>query len=122
MSSALEREAGFTLIEILVVITVIAILAGLVSPLVFRNVGDAKTTAAKAQIESFADRWAGMAAAVRIAASAEQALTSGEKRRIVDAFLQEFPDVNPRELSRRLGVSHVYIWQRRLKLMYKRAT
>lgn len=42
---------GFTLIEILVVITVIAILAGLVTPMVFRNVGDAKATAAKAQIE-----------------------------------------------------------------------
>lgn len=44
---------GFTLIEILVVITVIAILAGLVSPMVFRNVGDAKVTAARAQIETF---------------------------------------------------------------------
>ncbi len=43
---------GFTLIEILVVITVIAILAGLVSPMVFRNVGDAKATAARAQIEA----------------------------------------------------------------------
>lgn len=42
---------GFTLIEILVVITVIAILAGLVSPMVFRNVGDAKVAAARAQIE-----------------------------------------------------------------------
>jgi general secretion pathway protein G len=37
----------------LVVIVVIAILAGLVGPLVFRNVGDAKVSAAKAQIEIF---------------------------------------------------------------------
>jgi general secretion pathway protein G len=44
---------GFTLLEILVTITVIAILAGLVSPMVFRNVGDAKVTAAQAQIETF---------------------------------------------------------------------
>lgn len=44
---------GFTLIEILVVITVIAILAGLVSPMIFRNVGDAKVTAARSQIETF---------------------------------------------------------------------
>jgi general secretion pathway protein G len=44
---------GFTLIEILVVITVIAILAGLVAPEVFHNVGDARSAAAKAQLESF---------------------------------------------------------------------
>lgn len=45
-------QSAFTLIEILVTITVIAILAGLVSPMIFRNVGDAKVTAAQAQIET----------------------------------------------------------------------
>lgn len=49
----LTASRGFTLIEILVTITVIAILAGLVSPMIFRNVGDAKVTAAGAQIETF---------------------------------------------------------------------
>ncbi len=47
------RRGGFTLIELLVVIVVIAVLAGLVGPMVFRNVGDAKVTAAKAQLELF---------------------------------------------------------------------
>lgn len=47
-------EQGFTLIEILVVIAVVSILASLVSPMVFRNVGDAKTSTARAQIEIFA--------------------------------------------------------------------
>jgi general secretion pathway protein G len=42
---------GFTLLELLVVISVIAILAALVSPMIFRNVGDAKVAATKAQVE-----------------------------------------------------------------------
>lgn len=49
----LRWRPGFTLIELLVVIVVISLLAGLVGPLVFRNVGDAKVSAAKAQIELF---------------------------------------------------------------------
>jgi general secretion pathway protein G len=48
-----RTDRGFTLIEILVVITVIAILASLVTPMVFRNVGDAKSSAARTQIEIF---------------------------------------------------------------------
>jgi general secretion pathway protein G len=38
-------------LELLVVITVISILAAVVSPMIFRNVGDAKVSATKAQIE-----------------------------------------------------------------------
>ena len=53
MWSSKSRRSGFTLIEILVVITVIAILASLVTPMVFRNVGDAKVSAARAQVEIF---------------------------------------------------------------------
>jgi general secretion pathway protein G len=44
---------GFTLIEMMVVIVVIALLAGLVGPMVFGHVGEAKTQAARAQIELF---------------------------------------------------------------------
>jgi general secretion pathway protein G len=44
-------RAGFTLIEILVVIAVIAILAALVAPSVFQHVGTAKDASARSQIE-----------------------------------------------------------------------
>ena len=46
-----RRRRGFTLIEILVVIVVIAILATLVAPNVFQHVGAAKAATAKSQIE-----------------------------------------------------------------------
>ena len=46
-----HRRAGFTLIEILVVILVLGVLAALVAPNVFQHVGASKTTAAKSQLE-----------------------------------------------------------------------
>ena len=44
---------GFTLMEVLVVVVVIAILATLVAPNIFRNVGDARAATARTQIETF---------------------------------------------------------------------
>jgi len=44
-------RSGFTLIEILVVIAVIAMLAALVAPNVFQHVGTAKDATARSQIE-----------------------------------------------------------------------
>ena len=42
---------GFTLIEVMVVIVVITLLAALVAPNVFRNLGTAKEGAARSQME-----------------------------------------------------------------------
>lgn len=47
----MRSKNGFTLVEILVVIIVIALLATLVAPNVFRHVGRAKDTTARAQVE-----------------------------------------------------------------------
>lgn len=44
---------GFTLLELIVVVAIIATLAAVVAPAIFRNVGDAKQSAAKSQLEMF---------------------------------------------------------------------
>lgn len=47
----MRSRSGFTLIEILVVIVVIGLLAGLVAPNVFRHVATAKGATARSQME-----------------------------------------------------------------------
>jgi general secretion pathway protein G len=50
--AARQAEQGFTLVEILVVITIIALIMGLVGPRVLNYLGEAKSKTAKIQIES----------------------------------------------------------------------
>ena len=48
-----KRGRGFSLIELLVVLVILGLLAGLVGPQVMRYVGDSKTETARLQIEDF---------------------------------------------------------------------
>jgi general secretion pathway protein G len=52
--SAREGEGGFTLVEMLVVITIIALIMALVGPRVLNYLTESKVKTAKIQIESFA--------------------------------------------------------------------
>src|SRR5215217_2143179 len=51
--AARRGERGFTLVEILVVITIIGLIMALVGPRVLNYLGESKAKAAKIQIESF---------------------------------------------------------------------
>lgn len=53
-AAAGRGEAGFTLVEILVVITIIGLIMGLVGPRVLNYLTESKIKAARIQIESFA--------------------------------------------------------------------
>lgn len=53
LPNGVSPRRGFTLLELLVVLAIIATLVGLVAPSIFRNVGDAKADAAKSQLEIF---------------------------------------------------------------------
>ncbi len=46
-----QTEKGFTLLELLVVLGIIAMLAGIVGPQVMKHMGASKTKAAKVQVE-----------------------------------------------------------------------
>lgn len=52
-ATRLRGEAGFTLMELMIVVVIISILAALVVPNMMRSVDDANVAAAKAQIQSF---------------------------------------------------------------------
>ncbi len=51
MNHSLKNRQGFTLLELLVVLGIIAMLAGIVGPQVMKHMGTAKLKAAKVQIE-----------------------------------------------------------------------
>lgn len=51
--TAVDREAGFTLLEVLVVLVIIGLLAGIVAPKFFSQVGKSEVRVARAQMEAF---------------------------------------------------------------------
>lgn len=48
-----HSEAGFTLMELLVVLVIVGLLAALVGPTIYQRISPAKSTVARAQIENF---------------------------------------------------------------------
>lgn len=53
MPSVERREGGFTMVELLVVLAIVALLTALVAPSIFQQLKPARRTAAAAQIDNF---------------------------------------------------------------------
>jgi general secretion pathway protein G len=71
-----SRTRGFTLLELLVVMVIIGLLAGIVAPQYFSQLGKSNTKVAKAQIESFGQALDQYRLDVGRYPSAEQGLTA----------------------------------------------
>jgi len=52
MTNTLRRRSGFTLLELVVVIIVLGLLAGIVAPQIINRLSEAKSTTARTQIEA----------------------------------------------------------------------
>ena len=74
MTQPVTKEAGFTLLELLVVIVIIGLLAGYVAPRYFAQVGKSEVQVARAQIDSLEKALDQYRLDVRHYPSAEQGL------------------------------------------------
>ena len=60
MRSVLNNRRGFTLIEIVIAVAIVAIFAAAISPMVFRHLEDAKISKAQSEAETIATARAGL--------------------------------------------------------------
>jgi hypothetical protein len=68
----------------------------------------------------FLDGWEILATALRGGSAVEgpecRPISAAERRRVVDAFLKQFPGGEPLKMARRLGVTDEYLWRRRVAI------